>query len=168
MIVMRNAHEIPAPGEGIGSLLNYQNGFGNEFGTEALEGALPTGRNSPQRCGYVANRSMVDRFFYDADGELLIVPQLGRLRLATELGILDIEPQQIAVIPRGLRFHVELPDGQARGYVCENFGARFRPGSATTPGQEFHRPLGQVKPSGAEDPQLLPTRRLELLERRAR
>ena len=48
---MRNAHEIPAPGEGIGSL-NYQNGFGNEFGTEVLAGALPTGRNSPQRCGY--------------------------------------------------------------------------------------------------------------------
>src|ERR1700674_4707913 len=48
---MRNPHEIPAPGEGIGSL-NYQNGFGNEFGTEVLEGALPTGRNSPKRCGY--------------------------------------------------------------------------------------------------------------------
>jgi hypothetical protein len=57
------------------------------------------------------------------DGELLIVPQLGRLRLATEFGTLDIEPQQVAVIPRGLRFRVELPDGQARGYVCENFGA---------------------------------------------
>ena len=221
MFSMRNAHEISAPGAGIGSL-TYQNGFGNEFGTEALEGALPTGRNSPQRCGYglyaeqfsgtaftaprhanrrswlyrirpaavhgefrrvddgaltsrfdavdpspnqlrwsplpipseptdfvsglrtaagngspeqqsgcgihwcVANRSMVDRYFYDADGELLIVPQLGRLRLATELGLLDIEPQQIAVIPRGLRFRVELPDGEARGYVCENFGAPFR------------------------------------------
>jgi homogentisate 1,2-dioxygenase len=221
MLRMRNPHEIPTPGEGIGSL-TYQNGFGNEFGTEVLEGALPTGRNSPQRCGYglyaeqfsgtaftaprhanrrswlyrirpaavhgefrriddgaltsrfdavepspnqlrwsplpipseptdfvsglrtaagngspelqsgcgihwyVANRSMVDRYFYDADGELLIVPQSGRLRLATELGILDIEPQQIAVIPRGLRFRVELLDGQARGYVCENFGAPFR------------------------------------------
>jgi homogentisate 1,2-dioxygenase len=202
--------------------LTYQNGFANEFGTEALHGALPAGRNSPQRCGYglyaeqfsgtaftaprhsnrrswlyrirpaavhsafrriddgyltsrfdevetspnqlrwsplsipveptdfiaglrtvagngspqqhsgcgihwyVANRSMVDRFFYDADGELLIVPQLGRLRLATELGLLDIEPQQIAVIPRGLRFRVELLDGQARGYICENFGAPLR------------------------------------------
>jgi homogentisate 1,2-dioxygenase len=220
-VFMRNAHEISAPGVGIGSL-TYQNGFGNEFGTEVLEGALPTGRNSPQRCGYglyaeqfsgtaftvprhanrrswlyrirpaavhgefrriddgsltsrfdavdpspnqlrwsplpipseptdfvsglrtaagngspeqqsgcgihwyVANQSMVDRYFYDADGELLIVPQLGRLRLATELGILDIEPQQIAVIPRGLRFRVELLDGEARGYVCENFGAPFR------------------------------------------
>jgi homogentisate 1,2-dioxygenase len=218
---MRNAHENPAPAAGIGSLI-YQNGFANEFGTEALEGALPKGRNSPQRCAYglyaeqfsgtaftaprhsnrrswlyrirpaavhsefrrvddgyltsrfdvvdpspnqlrwsplpipveptdfiaglrtaagngspeqqsgcgihwyVANRSMIDRFFYSADGELLIVPQLGRLRLATELGILEIEPQQIAVIPRGLRFRVELLDGQARGYVCENYGAPFR------------------------------------------
>jgi homogentisate 1,2-dioxygenase len=218
---MHKAHEIPAPRAGNGSLL-YQNGFANEFGTEALEGALSRGRNSPQRCPYglyaeqfsgtaftaprhsnrrswlyrirpaavhgefrrrddgyltsrfdavdpspnqlrwsplpipaeptdfveglrtvagngspeqqsgcgihwyVANRSMVDRFFYGADGELLIVPQLGRLRFATELGILEIEPQQVAVIPRGLRFRVELLDGTARGYLCENFGAPFR------------------------------------------
>jgi homogentisate 1,2-dioxygenase len=220
MVLMGNAHEIPRPVRGFGSL-PYQNGFGNQFGTQALEGALPDGRNSPQRCGYglyaeqfsgtaftaprhanrrswlyrirpaavhgafrriddgaltsrfdadpspnqlrwsplpipaaptdfvsglrtaggngspdqhsgcgihwyVANRSMVDRYFYDADGELLIVPQTGRLRLATELGLIDIEPQQIAVIPRGLRFRVELQDGEARGYVCENFGAPFR------------------------------------------
>lgn len=199
----------------------YQNGFANDFATEALPGALPVGRNSPQRCAYglyaeqfsgtaftaprhanrrswlyrirpaalhgtferiddglitsnfdaltspnqlrwspapipgaptdfveglltvggngspesqtgcaihwyVANRSMQDRFFYDADGELLIVPQLGRLRLATELGRIDIEPQEVVVIPRGLRFRVELLDAEARGYVCENFGAAFR------------------------------------------
>src|SRR5882757_8304185 len=221
MLVMRNAHENSAPDAGNGSL-TYQNGFANEFGTEVLEGALPRGRNSPQRCAYglyaeqfsgtaftaprhsnrrswlyrirpaamhsefrriddgyltsrfdgvdpspnqlrwsplpipaeptdfveglrtaagngspeqqsgcgihwyVANRSMTDRFFYSADGELLIVPQLGRLRLATELGILEIEPQQVAVIPRGLRFRVELLDAEARGYVCENFGAPLR------------------------------------------
>jgi homogentisate 1,2-dioxygenase len=221
MLLMSNAHEIPDPVREIGSLI-YQNGFGNQFGTQVLEGALPEGRNSPQRCSYglyaeqfsgtaftaprhanrrswlyrirpaavhgefrriddgaltsrfdavdpspnqlrwnplpipseptdfvsglrtaagngspeqqtgcaihwyVANRSMVDRYFYTADGELLIVPQLGRLRLATELGLIDIEPQQIAVIPRGLRFRVELQDGEARGYVCENFGAPFR------------------------------------------
>src|SRR5579863_6066846 len=200
----------------------FQAGFGNHFATEALPGALPQARNSPQRCPYglyaeqisgtaftaprhanrrswlyrirpavvhgefrripagdltncfgdgeptpnqlrwgplpipeeptdfvaglrtaggnggpeqqlgcgihwyVANRSMTDRFFYDADGELLIVPQLGRLRIATELGLLQIEPQQIAVIPRGVRFRVELLDAAARGYVCENFGAPFR------------------------------------------
>jgi homogentisate 1,2-dioxygenase len=75
---------------------------------------------------YAANRSMQGRYFYDADGELLIVPQQGSLRIATEFGVIDVEPQQIAVIPRGVRFQVELPDGEARGYVCENFGAALR------------------------------------------
>ncbi|HKT73691.1 MAG TPA: homogentisate 1,2-dioxygenase [Steroidobacteraceae bacterium] len=202
--------------------LRYQAGFGNHFATEALPGALPEGRNSPQQCAfglyaeqfsgtaftaprhanrrswlyriqpavvhgefrplapgrlvsrfdsgaispapmrwsplpipaeptdfldglctaagagslgqhtgcaihwYAANRSMHDRFLYDADGELLIVPQLGRLRVLTELGILELEPQEIVVIPRGLRFAVELPDGSGRGYVCENYGAPLR------------------------------------------
>jgi homogentisate 1,2-dioxygenase len=75
---------------------------------------------------YTCNRPMQGRFFYDADGELLIVPQQGRLRLATELGVIEIEPQEIAVVPRGVRFRVELVDGDARGYVCENFGALLR------------------------------------------
>ncbi len=75
---------------------------------------------------YGANRSMARRVCYDADGELLIVPQLGRLLLTTEFGRLVLEPLEIAVIPRGVRFRVELPDGEARGYVCENFGAQFR------------------------------------------
>jgi homogentisate 1,2-dioxygenase len=72
---------------------------------------------------YAATRSMQSRYFYSADGELLIVPQQGRLTLATELGVLDVEPQEIAVIPRGVRFTVAVPAGRARGYVCENFGA---------------------------------------------
>ena len=75
---------------------------------------------------YLANRSMTDRVFFDADGELLIVPQQGRLRLVTEMGVLALEPLEIAVIPRGVRFRVELPDGAARGYVCENYGALLR------------------------------------------
>ena len=75
---------------------------------------------------YAANRPMQGRFFYSADGELMIVPQHGALRLFTELGVLDVEPQEIAVIPRGVRFRVELPDGEARGYVCENFGGLLR------------------------------------------
>ena len=200
----------------------YQSGFGNEFATEALPGALPAHRNSPQQVAYglyaeqvsgtaftaprghnrrswlyrirpaavheafvpidggkllshfdgvptppnqlrwdpqpmptaptdfidglvtmagngspeaqsgcaihiyAANRPMTDRFFYSADGELLIVPQAGRLQLLTEMGVVDIEPQEIAVIPRGVRFQVRLPDGQASGYVCENFGALLR------------------------------------------
>ncbi|MBX5453102.1 MAG: homogentisate 1,2-dioxygenase [Acidobacteriia bacterium] len=199
--------------------LNYLSGFGNEFATEAIAGALPVGQNSPQRppfglyaeqfsataftvprkearrtwfyrirpsalhgpyrriaqgvfagplaepnpnrlrwnplpipdaptdfldglhsmCMnapatspqgisvhvYVANRSM-ERVFFDADGELLLVPQLGRLRLFTECGRLDVDPGEIAVIPRGMRFRVALRDSAARGYVCENHGAALR------------------------------------------
>ena len=205
------------------SMAPYLSGFGNEFATEALAGALPVGQNSPQRAPYglyaeqisgtaftaprshnrrswmyrirpaavhlpfelrespaivsdfatvpptppnqlrwdplpmptepadfiegwvtmagngapdamhgcaihlyAANRSMERRFFYNADGELLIVPQQGRLQIDTELGRIAIEPQEIAVIPRGVRFRVDLPDGEARGYICENFGALFR------------------------------------------
>lgn len=202
--------------------LTYQSGFGNEFATEALPGALPVGRNSPQKCPYglyaeqisgtaftapwrdnrrtwlyrivpsarhlpfermdngritsdfahleappnqmrwdplpppaeptdfveglvtwagnggpdaqtgcgihlfACNRSMTRRHFYDADGELLLVPQAGRLLLVTEMGRLELGPQEIAIVPRGVRFRVELPDGHARGYVCENFGAALR------------------------------------------
>lgn len=75
---------------------------------------------------YACNADMVGRWFYSADGEQLIVPQQGALRLRTEMGVIDIEPQQIAVIPRGIRFAVELKDGQASGYLCENFGAALR------------------------------------------
>ena len=75
---------------------------------------------------YAANRSMTDRYFYDADGEMLLVPQLGRLHLVTELGILEVAPGEIALLPRGLRFKVELPDGPSRGYICENYGQMFR------------------------------------------
>src|SRR5574337_1752193 len=207
---------------GQAAALSYQSGFGNEVATEALEGALPVGQNSPQRCPYglyaeqisgtaftaprganrhtcgyrirpgavhrpfrridngrydgdfgavatppnqlrwdplpnpakptdfvdgivtiagngdpyaqtgcgihlyVANRSMTDRYFYSADGEMLIVPHEGRQRFVTELGVIEAEPQEIVVIPRGLRFRVELLDASARGYICENFGAAFR------------------------------------------
>lgn len=196
----------------------YLSGFGNEFATEAMDGVLPQGQNSPQRVAlglyaeqlsgtpftapraanrrswlyrirpsvvqepfaevrsvwgelvdtpnplrwdpfpipagkrdfvdglipvcangnpaanhgiavyvYAASASMEGRFFYDADGELLIVPQLGSLRIRTELGVLAIDPGEIAVIQRGIRFAVELAGGPARGYVCENYGALLRP-----------------------------------------
>jgi homogentisate 1,2-dioxygenase len=75
---------------------------------------------------YRATLAMTERVFVDADGELLIVPQHGRLLLRTELGALEAAPGEIAVLPRGLRFRVELPDGAARGYVCENYGAPLR------------------------------------------
>jgi homogentisate 1,2-dioxygenase len=75
---------------------------------------------------YAANASMWDRFFANADGEMLIVPETGALRLATELGILEVWPGEISVIPRGVKFRAELPEGQARGYICENYGMTFR------------------------------------------
>jgi homogentisate 1,2-dioxygenase len=101
--------------------------------TDFLEGLYTVaGNGSPaalQGVGihlYAADRDMAGRWLYDADGELLLVPQQGRLRVATELGVLEVEPQQIAVVPRGVRFRVELPDGPSRGYVLENFGAPLR------------------------------------------
>jgi homogentisate 1,2-dioxygenase len=101
--------------------------------TDFLDGlvTIATNGNAPTHAGvgihiYVANASMTDRFFYNADGEMLIVPQLGRLRLCTEMGVLEAAPGEIAVIQRGIRFRVELADDQARGYICENYGALLR------------------------------------------
>jgi homogentisate 1,2-dioxygenase len=201
----------------------YQSGFGNHFATEAVAGALPEGRNSPQKPAFglyaeqlsgtaftapraenrrswlyrmrpsaehppyrryegaplfepgtvegslapnrlrwdppawperpldlidslttmVANRDPADligvavhiyragkdmerRFFFDADGELLFIPQEGRLSLLTEMGRIDVAPGEVALVPRGVRFRALLPDGRARGYVAENHGALFR------------------------------------------
>ena len=202
----------------------YMPGFGNDFETEALPGALPQGRNSPQKCNYglygeqlsgtaftapshqnertwcyrirpsvkhshryrkidlplwntapnvvpdvislgqyrwdpvpysdapltwltgmrtmttagdvntqtgmashiyLVTASMEDTYFYSADSELLIVPQEGQLRFFTELGIIDLAPQEIAVIPRGLLYRVKVLNGPARGFVCENYGQTF-------------------------------------------
>ncbi len=75
---------------------------------------------------YLADRSMTRRAFVDADGELLLVPQQGRLVVVTEMGVLALGPGEIAVMPRGVAFRVELLDGPSRGYVCENYGAAFR------------------------------------------
>ncbi len=75
---------------------------------------------------YRAGKDMDARAFVDADGEMLFIPQQGRLTLLTELGRIDLAPGQIALIPRGVRFRALLPDGEARGYVAENHGALFR------------------------------------------
>ncbi|MBP7475079.1 MAG: homogentisate 1,2-dioxygenase [Pyrinomonadaceae bacterium] len=204
--------------------VKYQTGFGNEFATEAVEGALPIGQNSPQkaplglyaeqlsgtaftvpRAGnkrtwtyrirpsvmhlpferidngrwqskpddidvtpnqlrwdplpvpteptdfidgittialngdlmsqagigihiYACNKGMGDRYFYNADAEMLIVPEMGRLGFLTELGELRAGAGEVVVIPRGVRFKVEPhpDDKQCRGYICENYGAQFR------------------------------------------
>ncbi|HEU4704179.1 MAG TPA: homogentisate 1,2-dioxygenase [Sphingomicrobium sp.] len=75
---------------------------------------------------YAASRSMERRVFANADGELLILPQQGAIELLTELGRLEVAPGSIALVPRGVKFRVELLDGAARGYVAENYGAPFR------------------------------------------
>ncbi len=75
---------------------------------------------------YLVTASMVDAYFFSADSEMLIIPQEGRLRFCTELGIIDLEPQEIAVIPRGLVHRVEVLDGPCRGFVCENYGQKFQ------------------------------------------
>ena len=74
---------------------------------------------------YRANKSMEDRFFYNSDGELLIVSEQGGLTIHSECGVLAVRPGEIAVIPRGIKFRVALPDGVGRGYVCENYGAKL-------------------------------------------
>ncbi|MCX4536077.1 homogentisate 1,2-dioxygenase [Streptomyces sp. NBC_00841] len=101
-------------------------------GTDFLAGLWTLGGNgdATQRTGmavhlYHANTAMTDRVFSDSDGELLIVPERGGLLLRTELGLLRAEPGHIALIPRGVRFRVELLDDSARGYVCENYGQPF-------------------------------------------
>ena len=203
----------------------YMPGFGNDFETEAIEGALPIGQNSPQRCPYglyaeqlsgtpftaprasnertwlyrmrpsvrhiarmrrvdlplfrsaptadesglplapmrwdpapipedagtwlegmrsiatggdvltqtgfaihtyAVTESMESEAFYNADGEMLVVPEIGRLRFFTEMGVIDIAPGEIAVLPRGLKYKVLLNgDAKCRGYVCENYGGAF-------------------------------------------
>ncbi|MBA5778756.1 homogentisate 1,2-dioxygenase [Stappia sp. F7233] len=204
--------------------LRYMPGFGNDFETESLPGALPQGQNSPQRCAYglyaeqlsgspftaprgtnerswlyrirpsvrhtgrfqpvsndhwktapniadhemalgqlrwnplplpnrptdfiagmrtmttagdvhtqvgmaahayVLNEAMVDDYFFNADGELLVVPQQGGLRVHTEMGVMDVTPAEICVLPRGMIFKVEPLEETSRGYVCENYGAKF-------------------------------------------
>jgi homogentisate 1,2-dioxygenase len=101
--------------------------------TDFIDGLVTIAGNgdSMQHAGigihiYAANRSMQGRYFYDADGELLVVPERGALTLRTELGIVEVKPGEIAVIPRGTKFRVELDGDDARGYLCENFGAPFR------------------------------------------
>ncbi len=74
---------------------------------------------------YACNTDMTERFFYNADGELLLVPQAGALSLRTELGLIEVSPGEIALLPRGVKFQVRLLAGTACGYLCENYGQPF-------------------------------------------
>jgi len=101
--------------------------------TDFVEGIVTIGGNGDPAAQegvgihiYAATVSMTDRFFYDADGEMLILPQQGALRLSTECGILEVKPGELSVVPRGIKFRVELLEGNARGYICENYGQPFR------------------------------------------
>ncbi|MFI0722139.1 homogentisate 1,2-dioxygenase [Streptomyces sp. NPDC021224] len=101
--------------------------------TDFVQGLVTVGGNGDvlRREGigihwYGANRPMSGRVFSSADGEFLIVPQQCALLLRTEFGRLRAEPGQVALIPRGVRFAVDVPDGTARGYVCENYGRPFQ------------------------------------------
>jgi homogentisate 1,2-dioxygenase len=114
---------LPAPAEA---------GTGDAGHVDFIDGLFTIGGNGDVRTRaglavhlYAANTSMVDRYFVDSDGELLFVPEHNALILHTELGPLRVSPGEIAVVPRGIRFRVELPDDTARGYLGENFGAAF-------------------------------------------
>ena len=100
--------------------------------TDFIDGLITYGGNGDVATGaglgihlYAANHSMERRAFQNADGEVLIVPQQGTLMIVTELGRFEVAPLQIALIPRGVRFRVEL-SGPSRGYVAENYGQPFR------------------------------------------
>jgi homogentisate 1,2-dioxygenase len=104
-----------------------------EAGVDLIDGitTMLTNRPPAELTGvavhvYAASRDMDTRVFQNADGEMLFIPQAGRLELLTELGRIEVAPGQIALVPRGVRFRAVLPDGQARGYIAENHGALFR------------------------------------------
>lgn len=101
--------------------------------TDFLDGLVTYGGNGDVAASvgfavhlYACNRPMQRRAFFNADGEMLIAPQQGTLRLTTEMGRIDLAPQQVALVPRGVRFRVAPQEGEARGYVCENYGVPFR------------------------------------------
>ena len=120
--------EVPAsPNRLRWNPLPVTDGFDSDF----LDGLVTIATNGDARGQkgigvhlYAASRSMT-RVFYSADGELLIVPQAGALTLKTEFGILEVAPGEIVVIPRGVKFRVEIADA-VRGYVCENYGVPLR------------------------------------------
>ena len=122
-------HEVPTPA----NRLRWNPWAGPEGGADFIDGIFTIGGNGDAHAQtgvaahvYHADRSMTDRYLMNSDGEMLLVPQQGALLLHTELGRLLVAPGEFAVVPRGMRWRVELPDGLARGYVCENYGAAFR------------------------------------------
>lgn len=101
--------------------------------TDFIDGMITIGGNGDinHQTGYavhlyVCNTSMKERFFFNADGDFLIVPQEGNLLFKTEFGLIKAQPGEIVVIQRGIQFQVSLEGKKARGYMCENYGAHFK------------------------------------------
>lgn len=74
---------------------------------------------------FSASKSMGNQYLYNADGDFLIVPYQGTLEIKTEMGTINLEPCEIAVIPRGIRFQANPSNGTAKGYINENYGSPF-------------------------------------------
>ncbi|XP_049876118.1 homogentisate 1,2-dioxygenase [Pectinophora gossypiella] len=74
---------------------------------------------------YLCNASMENSAFYSSDGDLLIVPQQGTLKITTEFGVMQVAPNEIAVIQLGMRFAVDV-QGPTRGYILEVFDGHFK------------------------------------------
>ena len=74
---------------------------------------------------YACNQPMEDTYFYNSDGDFLVVPQEGELLIKSEFGLLSVTPSEVIIIPRGIKFQIDLPEKKSRGYVCENFGSPF-------------------------------------------
>ncbi len=117
-----------------------------------------TGNGAPQSqsgCSihmYACHASMKNTYFYSADGEFVFVPQEGDLEIKTEFGTLKIAPTEIAVIPKGIKFQVNLVGDKARGYVCENYGASFvLPGLGPIGANGLANPRDFLAPSAAYD-----------------
>ncbi len=102
---------------------------------------------------YFLNKVMGDRYFYNADGELILIPEQGKLQVSTEMGILEVEPQEIVVIPRGIKFQVNpLGSGWSRGYLGENTGEPLSlpnlgplGANALANPRDFHYPVAQFE-----------------------
>ena len=86
----------------------------------------PSGQQGMAIHVYRANRPMTDRFFVNADGEMLLIPDRGGLEVATEMGRMEVHPGELALVPRGVRFRADPIDADARGFICENYGLPFR------------------------------------------
>lgn len=74
---------------------------------------------------YAASSSMQNSAFFNNDGDMLILPQQGRLDVQTETGRLMVRPGELLVVQAGIRFKVSLPDGPSRGYIQEVFGTHY-------------------------------------------